>query len=300
MGRLGYCTHQALRSIRESLGVSLLSTLTIGVALLLLSGYAMGLRNLERLALIWGRSAPIAAALAETLPQSEWEVLRARVAAHRGVAQAVLVTPAARLERFAARGPEAQALIAGIDSTLLPPAIEVSLQDGFTELSVVAQLAAELKQLPGVSEVDYGQDEFRELERLLAFLRSAGLLGALLIGVAAALIVANTIRLAVYARRDEIAILRLVGATRWFVRLPFLIEGSLWGLCGGLLAATCLYVFELLLATEASRAVAEVLGGLEVQLFAPDIALGVVGLGIGLGALGSALAVRRFLDAVPT
>jgi cell division transport system permease protein len=118
--------------------------------------------------------------------------------------------------------------------------------------------------------------------------------------MSAAFIVANTIKLAVYARRDEIAIQRLVGATRWFVRTPFLIEGAAWGLFGGLLAALIMWVADLVVAPELSRAAAVVLGDLDVRLFAPDVAAAIVGLGVVLGLIGSALAVRRFLDAVPT
>ena len=127
-------------------------------------------------------------------------------------------------------------------------------------------------------------------------LRYGGVGAGILILLATAFIVSNTIRLTVYARRDEIGILRLVGATRWFVRMPFLIEGGLWGLAGGGLAVLLMWLGHVLLAERLSLAIADVVGGLNVILFNPIVALAALSAGLGLGVFGSAFAVGRFLD----
>ncbi|MEO0812366.1 MAG: FtsX-like permease family protein, partial [Myxococcota bacterium] len=94
---------------------------------------------------------------------------------------------------------------------------------------------------------------------------------------------------------DEIQILSLVGATRTFIRAPFLLEGAFWGLGGGLLAVVVLFVADRVLAPQLSAAVASVLGGLQISLFSPAIGAAVLGAGLVLGVLGSSLAVSRFL-----
>ena len=118
----------------------------------------------------------------------------------------------------------------------------------------------------------------------------------MLIALATAFIVSNTIRLTVYARRDEIGILGLVGATAWFIRVPFVIEGAIWGGTGGAAASGILGVLDRSAAPSISRAVANVLGGLEVRLASADVLLAVIVGGIILGAVASGLAVRRFLE----
>src|SRR5207248_1102644 len=119
----------------------------------------------------------------------------------------------------------------GLSQNPLPPSLEVTPREPLPPVGLRV-LAAQLSQLPGVSEVEYGREWLDKLEALGRGLRAFGA-GALLVVLGAALlVVANTIRLAVYARRDEIEIMKLVGATDGYVRAPFLLEGGLQGLIG--------------------------------------------------------------------
>ena len=110
------------------------------------------------------------------------------------------------------------------------------------------------------------------------------------------MIVANTIRLNVYTHRDEISILKLVGATHWFIRLPFILEGAFWGLTGGLLASAMLWLLQYTVAPELTLQFADALSGMEVTLFSFSTVIALIGAGFLLGTFGSAMAVRRFLD----
>jgi cell division transport system permease protein len=294
--RVVYFSRKALGSIAESPWVSLLTTATIAAALLVTSLYALALDNLGRLALVWGRTASITAYIADDVPEPRWDALRGELASHSAVERATLLRPQEALDRFRARGPAAAALVEGVDAKVLPASVAITLKPGFDDLGAVAHLAEELGRVAGVSEVDYGREEFERLAGLLRVLRWAGLAGALVIVLATAFIVSNTIRLTVYARRDEIGILGLVGATVWFIRIPFVIEGAIWGAVGGAIAALSTVVLDRFVAPHLSRAVADVLGGLEVRLFEPRVALWAVAGGVLLGALASGLAVRRFLD----
>jgi cell division transport system permease protein len=296
IGRTLYFTQKALGSIRESPWVSLSTSATIAAALLVTSLYALALDNLGRLALVWGRSASLTAYVGDDVPEERWEGLRAELEERPGVERAVLVRPAEALERFRARGAEAAALVAGVDPKVLPASVALSLDPGHADLTSLEALAREVRAVGGVADVDYGKEELERLGALLRALRVAGLVGALLIALATAFIVSNTIRLTVYARRDEIGILGLVGATAWFVRAPFLIEGALWGAAGGGVAVLALFGLDRVVAPSLSRVLADVLGGLDIRLFEPRVALTALGAGILLGALASGLAVRRFLD----
>jgi cell division transport system permease protein len=292
-----YFTGKALGAMRMAPGVSLLTTATIGVALLVLGIYTMAVTDLEGLALVWGRSSSITVYLKDGVPEGSWEAARRQVQAMQGVAQVQIVRPEEALAHFRARGAEAAALVAGISPSVLPASLEIHLAATFTDLGSIESLARSIEKLEGVVEVDYGREEFERLRGLLTLLRYGGLIGGLLLALATAFIIGNTIRLAVYSQQDEIAILRLVGATAWFIRAPFIIQGALWGLVGSALAAGLLWLADRALAPQLAAALVEVLGGLPIRFYATEVAGGILVAGILLGSVGSALAVRRFLEA---
>lgn len=295
MLRLRYTLETTFSAVREAPGLSLLTILTIGAALVVLGGYVAGLQNLEKLALTWGRAATISAYLDDGLAPEHWDAIRDTVADLDAVESARLLSPARALAEFRAQGPETAALVEGIEPGILPASVEVDLRPAFADLSDVERVSGAIRTIDGVAEVDYGREEFDRLQALLELLRIVGLVVGLFVVAATAFIISNTIRLTVFSRRDEIRILSLVGATRWFIRAPFLLEGAIWGLGGGVVAAGTLLLADLLLAPRISNAVAEVLGGLEVSFFSPLIGLSVAATGVVLGVLGSSLAVTRFL-----
>ncbi|HET6346911.1 MAG TPA: permease-like cell division protein FtsX, partial [Myxococcota bacterium] len=226
--RLAYFSRTALSALRRSPWVSVLCAGTIGVALLLVGTYAMMLQNLEGLTRVWGRAGNVSCYIAATVPKDRWDGVRRNLAALPGVERAQLVTPAEALARFRARGTDAATLVEGVSEDILPAAVELSVQGGFTDLKAVGALAGAARAVSGVEAVDFGEEEFSRLAGLIELLRYGGGVAGAFLAVATAFLVANTIRLTVYARRDEIAILRLVGATHGFIRVPFLMEGALW------------------------------------------------------------------------
>lgn len=291
-----YFVRKAFASVREAPALTLLAVSTVAASLVVVGLYVMALQNLERLTLVWGRNASVAAYLADDHPPAAHENLRQQILALPGVSGAVVVTPEAALERFRARGPEAAALVEGVTPTILPVSIELTLTTGFADLDAVTRLANKVKTLEGIAEVDFGQTELERLGALLDVLRYGGLGFGVLVALVTAFIVSNTIRLTVYARRDEIAVLRLVGATPWFVRMPFVIEGAVWGAGGAAIALAVLALADQTLAARLDLALRDLLGGLHVRLISSGLLMLLPALGIGTGAVGSMLAVRRFLE----
>ena len=299
ISRSRYFLNQAKSSLRESIGVSLVTTATISVALLLLGLYIALLQNLENLTVGWGRVASVVVYLQDDLDDEITVKLQNEVGRNPLIESVMLVSSSEAIERFRARGPEAAALVDGVNPSVLPNTLELSLQGGFADLTALDKLAEQLQARPEIEAVDYGKDEFAQLERLIEFLRWIGTIMGVALALATAFIISNTIRLNVYARRDEISILGLVGATPWFIRVPFLIEGAAWGLAGGGLATGLLYGADTVMAAELSALVAESIGAISVTLYAPTTGFGLVAAGFCLGVSGSALAVRRFLEVTP-
>jgi cell division transport system permease protein len=174
----------------------------------------------------------------------------------------------------------------------LPDSIEITPVKG----EYIAEVAATLHPLPpGVQKVEDGKRVSKRILKVAHAIEAVFSVATAVLLIAATLLIANTIRLSIFSRRREIEVMKLVGATNWFVRGPFMIEGLLTGLAGSILAILCL-----LLGREiALPAILE--HGLSTDptvhaLGFPMTALILLGMGLGLGALGSGLTLRRFLQ----
>lgn len=191
------------------------------------------------------------------------------------------------LEIMRERSPE---LVESISSNPLPHAFEVAPRDA----EDVKAISGQIRQagLPGVQKVRDGEKVADSILRVAKVVSAFFLAAVLVLGIASALLIANTIRLSIFSRRREIEVMKLVGATNWFVRGPFMVEGLLCGLGGSLTA-----VFLLLLGKE--LVLPSILGriddsGVGAWPFWQNAAV-LVGVGLLLGALGSGLTLRRFL-----
>jgi cell division transport system permease protein len=298
VGRLAYFVGRTASTLREAPGMSLLTSLTIAAARVVRGGFAVGFMAVDGFTAGWGRVATVTAYIADDVPADTWPGLRDAIAALPSVERATLVTPEEALEAFKARGQEARALVEGVSSTLLPASIEVVVAEDAMALDAVRALADTVAGSSGIADVDYGQEDHARLSALARIIRIGGAAAALLVALATAFIVSSTIRLTVYARRAEIGILKLVGATNGFVRLPFLLEGAVWGACGGGAAALFLWLADRMMARHLD--LGAVLGvAASVRFFAPELGFGIFATGVLLGVAGALLAVRRFLDVEP-
>jgi cell division transport system permease protein len=271
--------------------VALVGTATIFVAVFATGLFAAALGGAERLLQAWAGEVQLSVYLA---PGSD---LEAATRAARAVApgRAVEAVPAATaLRRLAAELGEEARVLDGVGPGALPDAVEVRAPG--ISLAGARDLAARLRAgVPGAQEVDYGNAWLETLERLVRRARLASLVLFAALAVATAVLVSNTLRLAVFARRDEIEIMKLVGATDAFVSGPFLIEGVLQGVLGAGLAVGALALTHALVVPRLGAALA-VAGTLRLSdtLPAPLLAGLVLG-GGAVGLLGSALSVARTL-----
>ena len=174
------------------------------------------------------------------------------------------------------------------EENVLPASIEVRLKTGYRDPETARQLARQLSRYEFVDDVRYGEEWVGKLYRIRTVATVAGIVLGLAFAAVAVIIIGATIRMAVLARAREISIMRLVGATDGFVRRPFLIEGFIKGVAGGLLA--------LLLTYFAARAISSWF--IETAFFEPRIAVLGVLAGALMGTLGSAVSVGRQLRKV--
>ncbi|MFO0583100.1 MAG: FtsX-like permease family protein [Anaeromyxobacter sp.] len=281
---------RALTAMVRGPYVALVGTATIFVAVLATGLFAATLAGAERLLQAWGGEVRISVYLAPGADLAKAHEAAAVIAAPRAVEA---VPSRLALERLSASLGDEAHLLGGVEPGALPDAVEV-IAPGI-DLAGARALAARLKEVPGAADVDYGNAWLEGLERLVSRARIAAAVLFVALALATAVLVSNTLRLAVFARRDEIEIMKLVGATDGFVAAPFLLEGALQGLAGAGLAVGALLALHAALVPRLAAAVplaaglglADTLpGGLVVALLAG---------GTGVGLLGSTLAVLRAL-----
>jgi len=290
MSRVGVIVYLLLRSAVRGLQTSpvttAIATVTIAIALVLVGTFGLLVGNMQGLLEGFGRDLKVTAYLDAGLGGQRQRALATQVAALDGVDEVELVDERAALARFE-RMQGGAALLAGLDENPLPASLEIVLEaDRRTEAGLHA-LEAQLVALAGVAEVAHGQEWIEGYARAARVAGGVGtFLGAVLV-LATLLIVMNTIRLAVYARADELDILALVGASRTYVRVPFLLEGTLQGAVGGALAVALLAIAFQLLVPQIRDGLVFFLGNAAPRfLDGGEIARMILG-GAGLGLLGS-------------
>jgi len=285
-----YFTRRAIEAMVRGPYVAFVGTATIYVAVLATGLLAASLGGAERLLQGWAGEVRISVYLA---PGSD---LEAAARAARAIApdRTVEAVPAATaLRRLAETLGEEAKLLEGVGPGALPDTVEIAAPG--ISLAGARELASRLRAVPGAADVDYGTAWLEKLERLVARAKFAALVLFVALAVATAVLVSNTLRLAVFARREEIEILKLVGATDGFVTAPFLIEGALQGLLGGALAALSLLAMHGLLVPRLARTLT-LARDLTLADTLPFPLLAALVLGGGaVGLLGSALSVARTL-----
>ncbi|BCS53673.1 cell division protein FtsX [Geobacter sp. SVR] len=294
-GRFGYFVRRALVNIRQNMFVNVVTIGTITLALLIVSLFLLVFVNLENVTDAWSERVQVTAYFEKELSAQEQTAMRATIMAIPGVSKVTFVSRDEALKRFRDRLRGQQTLLEGVRPEILPASFEIALKRSSRDTSGIEAFVANLKRVPGIGEVQYGEEWVRRFNTFLNFLRLLGaLLGSFLL-IAVVFIISNTIKLTIYARRDELEVMSLVGGTRFFIKAPFLIEGILQGGAGALVAMALLFgLYEGFLHNAGSfMAFNPSAAGLS---FLPlEYVGGLVLAGILLGFAGSLTSLNRFM-----
>lgn len=287
----GYVLSAATSSIRKNGLMSAASISTVAVSLLVLAIFLLLAVNLEHMATTLESQVEIRAYLASDWDRAKKVDLEARIGAIAGVREVTFVTREEALERLKQQfGPQQGLLEAVEEMNPLRDAFEVRV----SQTDLVGPAAEEIGQLPGVEDVTYKQEIVERLFQLTRALRLAGLVLVLCLAAGTLFIISNTIRLTIFARRREVGIMKLVGATDSLIRWPFVLEGMILGLLGAALATLAAWLAYIRLVRAISLAL-PFLPVLPGQPLLRELAVLLLTLGAIIGAAGSALSLRRFL-----
>ena len=294
-GRVSYFVGRAILNIRQNVLVNVLPIGTITLALLIVSLFLLVFVNLESTADEWSGKIQVTAYFDKEPEPSELPVMLNRIRAIEGTDKVTFVTKDEALKRFRNRLKGQETLLDGVSADALPASIEITLKRKSREDAAIETYVARLKRVPGIVEVQYGEEWVKRFNALMNFLRFVGALLGVFLLLAVLFIVSNTIKLTIYARKDELELMELVGATRFFVKAPFLIEGIIQGAAGAVLALLILLGSYFGFLHSATNFVTFSVSVAGLSFLPPVYIMGVLVGGVVLGFLGSLTSLKRFI-----
>ncbi|WP_415944870.1 permease-like cell division protein FtsX [Selenomonas montiformis] len=286
-----YFIQEVFRSLRRNNWMSFASVGTVTVSLFVLGVFLLLVMNMNRLASMLESEVQISVYLEDGIKAEARRDLQQDIVNMQGIETVKFVSREEAKQRLSERlGDQKYLLDALGDKNPLPDSFEVTV----VHPDMVGTAADAIARMDGVESAKYGQDVVRHLFDITRLIRIFGLVLMLLLAGATLFIISNTIRLTVFARRKEIAIMKYVGATDWFIRWPFLMEGMVLGFIGGLLAAVALRSFYAAMAAKIYSTLA-FFPLLPQYPFMNYVTAVILLSGMVIGAIGSTISLKRFL-----
>lgn len=286
-----YFIKEVYTSFKRNIWMTLASIFTVVLSLFILGFFSIVILNLNKMADTLESQVQISVYLKDDLSQEEIDETKENLSKIEGLQDIKFTTREEAMKNFKERLGDQQFLLDALDDTNpLPDSFSLTVTSP-QQVKTIADTAA---ALDSVESASYSQDIINHLFNLTHLIRLIGIALIILLTGAAIFIISNTIRLTVFARRKEIAIMKYVGATDWFIRWPFLLEGICLGFIGGGLATIFLYIVYNQVTQEIYEAMA-FFPLIPQHPFIDYISLAILVAGIIIGALGSTISLKRFL-----
>lgn len=286
-----YFVREVFFSLKRNNWMTLASIGTVAVSLFVLGMFMLIVMNMNHMASSLESQVQISVYLQDDIKDSEKRDIERDINSMQGIESVTYISKDEAMERFKERLGEQKYLLDALgDTNPLPDSFEVTVK----QPDMVKTAAETIQGYSGVESTKYGQDVIQHLFDITRLIRIFGIALIVLLAAATLFLISNTIRLTVFARRKEIAIMKYVGATDWFIRWPFMLEGMVLGFFGAMIS-----VFVIRLAYSAIvEKIYDTLAFLPLVPMYPAIdyiSLVILGCGMVIGALGSTISLKRFL-----
>ncbi|MCF8011479.1 MAG: permease-like cell division protein FtsX [Clostridiales bacterium] len=291
LDNLTYYFREAFSSLHRNFWLSWASIGVIIISLLILGSSALVVINARCLADQIESSVEISVFAEEDISESELDELGDKLKLVNGVDSVEFVSSSEALEKLKESFGEKKEALDGLEErNTLPDSYQVKTVD----TSLVSGVAENIEQMQGVEKVRYGHGVVEKLMKMTSWARMAGVVLVLLMSIAAVFLIATTIRMSIFSRQYEIEIMKYLGATNFFIRVPFFLEGMILGTAGGLVSVALLFLGYHGLVDKVNSAFSflQLVGGGQLINY---IFVGLVLLGAIIGAVGSSIPVKRFL-----
>ncbi len=284
---------RAFSDIKHNLGTQTVTTLVVTLSLLIFVFFSFLYYNLERFVEHFSRELGIVIYLKKDISPERIPPLYDTLQKMEGVKSVSYVSPEEAYHRLETYLKDESIALDGVEPNFLPPSFELEIDRALFNLNKIKELSSTLATWPEVEKVQYGEEWLDRLEAFSHLIKMVVAVGGVLLLLSAVFVVASTIKLIVYARQEELEILRLVGATNSFIQGPFLIEAFLQGLIGSSLAVGIVY--GMYIYTKPLLANSQLLRGLDYQFLPYTFWLPIIAVTTLACMIGTMFSMQRFL-----
>jgi cell division transport system permease protein len=295
MAKADYIARETAHNLRRNISLTLASIATVAVSLSLVGGALLIRQGVQNATARWEGGIEFIIFLDPDSTAEQQQAIGDALEESPAVESSTYVTQAEALEEFEQLFENTPEMIEAVSVEVLPPSYRVVPAN--PDATAIRAVGEQFQDAPGVFRVVFAFDTVQKVQNL-ARIVSFGILfvAAVLLG-AAALLILNTIRMAMFARRREIEVMKLVGATNWFIRIPFMLEGLIQGVIGALVAVISVVTLNNFFESRLGGELDSVLQGFVVgQSEVIGTSLFVLCVGVIVGMIGSGFAVTRYLD----
>jgi len=289
-----YFFRQAVTNILNNRVFHAIGLSTMVVSLLIFGTFLILFLNVNGWLEGWGQSLTMSVYLKDGISESKNDEIASLIRKMHGADIKRFISKETALRDLKKALGSHAGLLEGMSKNPLPASYEVVFKHGDGQETDPLKIKNELESIDGVDEVQYSEEWLKRFKGLMNMVRLVGFIIGGLLCMGILFIVTNTIKLTIYSRRDEIEIMKLVGATDWFVKAPFLLEGVIQGILSGIVALLALYSGYLLLSAKKVHFLG--LAILDFVFIPNEYVISILLISMALGLVGSFIAVGRFFD----
>ncbi|MBW2439092.1 MAG: ABC transporter permease [Deltaproteobacteria bacterium] len=284
---------RALDDIFKNRFLNLVTIITISLSILIASAFILFFVNTSEIINSWKKGLRIMAYLQPGIDNNGLKELKQKILALDDVEGFNFIPKQEALNRLKEQMKHQSSLFRNLTQNPLPDSIEIRMTAATESWQKIDTLAAQLEALPQIDEVEYGQRWVGRFAQIISLFRLAGYAMGALFFMATIFIVANTIRLVIYSRREEVEIMRLVGATDNFIKIPFYFEGVIQGALGAMIGLAMLYIAFMFVSSNVDKGFFP--GLFRFHFLSPTILLAILVVSMLVGWLGCFISLKQYL-----
>lgn len=284
---------KAIQDILENRFLNTITVITIALSVLIVSAFVLFFVNASDVMNAWKSGIRVMAYLKPGMTLAETEALKVQVSSMYGVQDVQFISKAAALNRLKERMQRQSSILENLKENPLPDALEICMIPSSQSIEKIENLAKQVESLSAVDDIEYGQAWIGRFYNIFSIFKFGGYAVGGLFFMATVFIVANTIRLVLYSRREEVEIMRLVGATDRFINTPFYLEGIILGGFGGLIGQGILFLTYLIVSFNVQSGLSYSL--IKIRFFPMWTFWAIFIASMGVGWLGCFLSLKQFL-----
>jgi len=286
----------ALRDIGKNRFVNAVSVITIALSVIITCSFILFFINASDILTLWKKGVRIMAYLYQDVPAEKIPEIQKKISGLYSVEDVRFISKEEAFDVLKQQMKRQSSLLENLKENPLPNAFEIRMIASSQTWEKIEKLASQIQSIPQIEEVEYGQRWLARYSYIINLFKLSGYILGILFSVASVFIVANTVRLVLYSRRDEIEIMRLVGASDRFVKVPFYIEGVILGALGGIIGLIVLFITFVSVTSNIDQSITS--GAFQIRFFSYGVMLIIFISSMFVGWLGCFLSLKHIIKTV--